>query len=108
MDQVAPHKVLVYFLTVFCCCGVTVYQYMTNPLDSFIPRQPAIDNSTFANVDEAYSYHFHMDVAVDFDTKTIAGSVVHDIVQVSPADKLVFDIWDLEIESVELLAPNSA
>ena len=107
MDQVAPHKVLIYFLTVMCCCGVTVYQYMTSPLDSFVPRQPAIDNSTFANVDEAYSYHFHMDVSVDFDTKTISGSVIHDISHVSPSDKLIFDIWDLEIERVELLQPRS-
>ena len=108
MDQVAPHKMLVYFLTVISCCGVAVYQIMSSPLESFVPRQPAIDNSTFANVDEAYTYHFHMDVGVDFDSKSIYGSVIHDMVQVSPTDKLVFDVWDLEIHSVELLAPNSA
>ena len=48
-----------------------------------------------------------MDVSVDFDTKTISGSVIHDISHVSPSDKLIFDIWDLEIERVELLQPRS-
>ena len=46
-----PHMLLLYVVTVACCCGVTMYQFMANPLDDYIPKQPSVDNSTFANVD---------------------------------------------------------
>jgi len=39
MDSVAPHKMLVYFITAISCCGLaTYYQVYTDPLASFVPR----------------------------------------------------------------------
>jgi len=95
-------------VTVACCCGLTIWQVMTSPLDSFIPRQPSVDNSTFANVDELFTFHYHMDVAVDFDSRSLAGSITHDFMTVAPTDKVVLDIWDMEIQSVEMMPANAA
>jgi len=90
------------------CCGITFWQVTTSPLDSFIPKQPRVDNSTFANVDELFTFHFHLDIAVDFEGKTLSGSVTHDLFTVSPTDKLVLDIWDMDIQSVDFMPANSA
>ena len=105
---VAPQHFLLYIVTIACCCGLTVWQVMTSPLDEFVPKQPAVDNSTFANVDELFTFHFHLDVAVDFDSKSIYGSVTHDFMTVVATDKVVLDIWDMDIDSVELMQPNAA
>ena len=103
-----PHMLLLYVVTVACCCGVTIYNFISSPLDDFIPVQPSVDNSTFANVEELFTFHFHMDVAVDFDNKAIGGSVTHDLMTVTPTDKVVLDIWDMDITSVEYLPANAA
>lgn len=102
------HTYLLWFVAVACCCGLTVLQVLTTPLDDFIPRQPRVDNSTFANVDELFTFHFHMDVGVSFDTKSLFGSVTHDMMTVSMTDKVVLDIWDMDIISVEYMPANSA
>ena len=49
-----------------------------------------------------------MDVSVDFDQKIIGGSVTHDFMTASMTDKVVLDIWDMKIESVEYMPGNSA
>ena len=59
-------------------------------------------------MDELFTFHFHLDVAVDFDGKTIGGSITHDFMTVAMTDKVVLDIWDMEIDSVELMEPNAA
>ena len=108
MAPIAPQHFLLYFVTIACCCGLTIWQVMTTPLDSFIPKQPKVDNSTFANVDELFTFHFHMDLAVDFDSKSLGGSITHDFMTVAVTDKVVLDIWDMDISSVEYMPANSA
>lgn len=49
-----------------------------------------------------------MDVAVEFDDKSISGSIIHDMNTIALTDKVVFDIWDMDIESVEYMPGNSA
>jgi len=106
----ATQKLLVYTLLVAGCClgGLQIWTVFTNPLSDFVPKQPAIDNSTFANIDEIFTFHFHMDVEVDFDGKSIGGSIIHDMNTVALTDKVVLDIWDMDIESVEYMRGNSA
>ena len=99
---------MLYIITVFACTGLTIWQVYTTPLSDFIPKQPSIDNSTFANVDELFTYHFHLDVDVDFETKTVGGSVIHDLYVVSPTDKVVLDIWDMDISSIEYMSAGAA
>lgn len=49
-----------------------------------------------------------MDIAVDFDTKSLSGSVTHDFMTVAMTDKVVLDIWDMDIQSVEMMPANAA
>ena len=49
-----------------------------------------------------------LNVTVDFDTRTIYGSNTLDLKTVQPTDKLVLDIWDMDIYKVELVKPASA
>ena len=103
MENLSPQKMMVYFITAISCCGVaTFYQVYTSPLDSFIPRQPLIDNSTFANVDEVQTVHFNLSAAVNFDDQSISGNITHTMQVVSFTDKVIFDIWGQSINSVHM------
>ena len=44
------------------------------------PEHPLCDNSTYGNVEEIATSHYHIDWQVDFDTSLISGSVVHDLI----------------------------
>ena len=82
--------------------------YYTDPLADYVPTPPQVDNATFGNVDEIATYGMFLNVTVDFDTRTIYGSNTLDLVVKEPTDKLVLDIWDMDIDSVEVVAPQSA
>ena len=107
-EVTAPQAWLIYLVTVTFCGGIGILQYFSSPLDSFVPKQPAIDNSTFANIDEIFTYHFHLDVAVNFDDKSVSGSITHDMSALNPTDKVVFDIWSMDITAVEYMPTGSA
>lgn len=47
-------------------------------------------------------------MAVDFDEKILGGSITHDFYTQAPTDKVVLDIWDMDIESVDYLPANAA
>ena len=100
-------KTLMYILTALCCCGITYYQVFTSVLDEYIPAHPKIDNATYGNVDEIATYNFFMNVTVDFDQSSIFGSNTLDMQAVALTDKVVLDIWDMDIYSVELVAAQS-
>ena len=100
-------KPLMYVFTAFCCCGVVFYQVFTDPLADYVPTHPRIDNATYGNVDEIATYNFFMNVTVDFDTRTIYGSNTLDLQTKTLTDKLVLDIWDMDIYAVELVTPGA-
>ena len=100
-------KHLMYIFTTFCCCGFMYYQVFTSPLDDYTPVHPRVDNATFGNVDEIATYNFFMDVTVDFDTTSIYGSNTLDMQVMALTDKVVLDIWDMDISAVELVASQS-
>jgi len=49
-----------------------------------------------------------LDLTVDFEGRTLGGSITHDLFTVSPTDKVVLDIWDMDIQSVDFMPVNSA
>ena len=100
-------KQLLYVFTAFTCCGVVFYQVYTDPLADYVPTHPRIDNATYGNVDEISTYNFFMDVTVDFDTRTIYGSNTLDLQAQAITDKVVLDIWDMDIYAVELVKPQA-
>ena len=48
-------------------------------LDGFTPEHPLADNSTFSNIEQIATTHFHLDWNVDFDRQVISGVVTHDL-----------------------------
>ncbi len=61
-----------------------------------------IDYHSYSNVYDVYTSHLHLNINVDFDSKTISGWVDHDIVNKNGTNKMVFDINQLDIEKVLL------
>ncbi|MBU2019551.1 MAG: M1 family metallopeptidase, partial [Bacteroidetes bacterium] len=59
------------------------------------------DEHSFANTDEIRTKHLHLDLDVDFETKTIYGVARHKM-ENSGADTAIFDIKELTIQKVTL------
>ncbi len=59
------------------------------------------DVHTFSNYEEAYCTHLHLDIAVNFDSSKITGSVTYDVV-VKGTDKMIFDTKVIDIIKVEV------
>jgi len=75
----------------------------------FIPVQPACDNSTFGNVEQIATEHFHVDWEVSFSEELVKGSVFHDLVVVSKEVTFVqFDVKDISVSGVWQVTPGSA
>lgn len=99
---------LSYLIVAVSCCGFFVYQIYTPTLNDFSPHHPQVDNSTFGNVDEVQTQHYHLELQVNFETQSIVGFNTIDLFTASFTDKVVLDIEDLDIFFVEYLVPGSA
>jgi len=68
---------------------------------------PAHDYFTFANTDEFVTQHLALDLDVDFDTKTLHGSVVLTMKVLDTSASWIFlDTRDIAVESVVFLGAN--
>lgn len=61
------------------------------------PGGSSTDQFTYANIDAVKTQHLHMDLAVDFDTQTIDGTVEHTFKFEKPTDQVVLDAQGMEI-----------
>lgn len=61
-----------------------------------------VDFHSYSNAQDVYTTHLHLDINVDFEDQVISGSVMHDIENASGANKMIFDIHQLDINHVEL------
>lgn len=59
------------------------------------------DVHSFANLSKAKTKHLHLDLKIDFDSKTINGVARHQL-NTFLADTVIFDIKELEIEKVTI------
>ena len=67
----------------------------------YVPQHPRIDNSTWGNVEELPTTHYHVDWNVDFEDRKLKGSVVHDLVAVvDSVGYLQLDVWNVTISDV--------
>ncbi|MEX1001992.1 MAG: M1 family metallopeptidase [Crocinitomicaceae bacterium] len=60
------------------------------------------DQHSYANVNEVFTRHLHLDIAVNFEQSTISGSVLHEISNPAQVEEMVFDVNQLEIQKVVL------
>lgn len=70
-------------------------------------RTPGQDPHSFARPAEVLVRHLGLDLAVDFDTRTLAGTATLTIARAPGARELVLDTRDLTIESVDLAAGDT-
>lgn len=66
-----------------------------------IISQPVRDAHSYANLDEIKTKHIHLDLEVDFTTKSIYGIARHEMIN-NGTDTAVFDIKGLEINRVTI------
>ncbi|MCE3296490.1 MAG: Leukotriene-A(4) hydrolase [Crocinitomicaceae bacterium] len=66
-----------------------------------IISQPVRDAHSYANLDEIRTKHIHLDLEVDFTTKSIYGIARHEMVN-NGTDTAIFDIKGLEINRVTI------
>lgn len=59
------------------------------------------DEHSFANTDEIYTTHLHLDLDVDFNTQTVYGVARHQMVN-KGTDTAIFDIKELKIQKITL------
>ena len=52
-------------------------------LDDYVPHHPLADNSTYGNIDQIYTTHFHLSWDVNFRVKKIQGTITHDLTVVA-------------------------
>ena len=61
-----------------------------------------IDQHSYAIPSEAKVTHLDLALELDFDSKTIKGTAVYDLMLNKNASKVIFDTRDLNIESVSI------
>ncbi|MCB9222952.1 MAG: M1 family metallopeptidase [Crocinitomicaceae bacterium] len=64
--------------------------------------EEAIDHHSYSNVRDVRTSHLHLNLNVDFDSKTISGSALHSIENITKSKTMVFDVYDLKIDKVIL------
>lgn len=65
-------------------------------------KKPVTDVFSQSNFGKVKSSSFHLDLVVDFEKKTLKGSVNHQIVNARNVDQIIFDTKDLKIQKVIL------
>lgn len=66
-----------------------------------ITNQQIRESHSYANIDEVFTKHLHLDMEVDFDNNSIYGVARHTMIN-KGSDTAVFDIKGLEIQKVTL------
>ena len=94
-------------LTIITLLGAAVRA--TPFLETYVAHHPLADNSTYGNIEEIATTHFHLDWDVDFDSRVISGKVTHDFLVVSNSTRVIqMDAWDLSIFSVKQVVAGAA
>ncbi len=94
---------IITFGLVMSSCGGAENQEDTNtdaPMDSVVTE--VLDQHSYSNVAEVKTTHLHLDIAVDFETKMLKGSVTHTIENLTGSENMIFDVHSLDIEKVVL------
>ena len=68
--------------------------------DDYVVTSPSIDNSTWGNVEELPTSHYHVDWKIDWNTTQLNASVVHDLTALQNVGFLQLDVWDITVQNV--------
>jgi len=65
-------------------------------------KKEVVDVHSYANMNDVNTTHLHLDLNVDFENKSLIGSVTHTINNHSKATKVIFDTKQMEVSKVIL------
>ena len=75
-------------------------------MTELLASQPTTDPHSYADISPARVRHLHLDLTVDFASRTLAGTATWQLAQPGMAPELVLDARDLTIGRVEQLAAD--
>jgi leukotriene-A4 hydrolase len=87
------------FLSLFACDYFDDSQ--SEEGKKIVTNQQIRESHSYANIEEVYTKHLHLDMEVDFDNNSIYGVARHTMIN-KGSDTAVFDIKGLEIQKVTL------
>ena len=61
-----------------------------------------IDKHSYSNIESVRTKHLHLDLLVDFESSKLVGSVEHELEYLDDANEVIFDIYGLSIEKIEV------
>ena len=91
------HRLLLTIVTFLCASSAHDVTFLSD----FVPEHPLADNSTFGNIEQITTTHFHLDWSIDFDTRVISGTITHDLEVVADTRVLQMDAWDINVYGVK-------
>jgi aminopeptidase N len=97
------NKFLFFFLvslTIVSCGDVDSNDIVANSVDTL--KNEIVDAHSYSNFNDVNTKHLHLDLSVDFETKTLSGFVKHTIDNSNNSEKIIFDIKGVEVEKVYL------
>jgi hypothetical protein len=77
-------------------------------ISTYVPYHPKVDNSTYGNIDQIYTTHYHVDWFVNWTSSQLQGSIIHDMTVKDFTGYVTMDVWNLNIQNVGLLPAGSA
>lgn len=85
----------------FLSCGNNEETTLTDEnLNDTLQTEISKDDHTYSNINQVRTKHLHLNLDVNFETQIISGSVKHELENLTKADEVVFDVYDLDIEKV--------
>lgn len=97
------------FVFILAGCGDLVSQDTgeRGKIAPILTSEEAFDDQTFAKPQEARVTHIDLDLAMDFDAKTIGGTATLDVLAADEADSIILDSNGLRVSSVTDEAGNA-
>lgn len=80
--------------------ALIVFQVLACDTNTRETAETAPDPHSYANIDEVVVKHLSLDLAVDFESRTLDGSVLLELERLQPTNQLVLDTRDLSIHKV--------
>jgi len=94
------HYLLVFLVVLFLGCDNSD-EIQDDSKNKIVTNQKIREAHSYSNVNEVYTTHLHLDLAVDFDNNSIYGVARHTMKN-NGSDTVVFDVKGLEIQKVTL------
>jgi aminopeptidase N len=97
------------FLLLLAGCGDLISQDtgQRGKIAPILTSEEAFDDQTFAQPQEARVTHINLDLAMDFEAKTIGGTATLDVLAADEADKIILDSNGLRVSAVTDEAGNA-